>query len=392
MAEEAYCGLAGKVVRAIAPQSESDPAAVLIQFLSAAGNLIGRSYYYRVEGDHHHANLFTVLVGTSAKARKGTSWGRVRSIAKVADQLWAEDRVKGGLSSGEGFISEVRDQTANDPGVIDKRLLIVEPEFAAALAVMERHGNILSPMIRRAWDGDKLATLTRTAPLAATDAHISIIGHITETELRARLTRIDAANGFANRFLFTLVRRSKLLPFGGNLTEVDAVGLGQDLAEVMAKLPKQPTRIDMVGMDVRGIWEEVYPTLSAEHDGLFGAVTARAEAQTVRLAMIYAILDGQDAIGVPHLNAALAVWDYSEKSAKHIFGDKSGDPVVDDVLAALDRAGDDGVTRTQIRGLFSGHQSSERISAALEMLQAKGLARSGTKSTGGRPVEVWYAK
>ena len=60
--------------------------------------------------------------------------------------------------------------------------------------------------------------------------------------------------------------------------------------------------------------------------------------------MIYAILDGQTEIGVAHLNAALAVWDYCQASAKHIFGEASGDPLVDDILEALTRAGADGLT------------------------------------------------
>jgi hypothetical protein len=202
----AYYGLTGIVVETIAPHSEADPVAILIQFLTAAGNVLGRRCFYQIEGDRHSPNLFSVLVGASAKARKGTSWGRVRSIIEIAEAAWALDKVKGGLSSGEGFIYEVRDKVEKwcpkdevlqvlDPGVDDKRLLVMEPEFAGALAVMERHGNTLSPLIRKAWDGDKLRAMTKNSPLSATGAHVSIIGHITEEELRARLTRTDAANG-----------------------------------------------------------------------------------------------------------------------------------------------------------------------------------------------------
>jgi hypothetical protein len=147
--EAAFQGLAGEAVKAIEPHSEADPVALLMQFLTLAGNLIGRTAYYRVEDDRHHANLFAVLVGESSKARKGTSMGRVRSVAKIADQGWSDDRLKGGLSSGEGLINEVRDERREwdrkagreeivDPGVADKRLMIVEAEFASALAVMER--------------------------------------------------------------------------------------------------------------------------------------------------------------------------------------------------------------------------------------------------------------
>jgi hypothetical protein len=128
---EALYGLAGDVVETISPHSEADQAAILIQFLASAGNLFGRSYYYQVEGDQHHANLFVALVGESAKARKGISWGRVKSVARIADEQWFDERTKGGLSSGEGFIYEVRDpvkkwnsstQTHDvvDPGVTDK--------------------------------------------------------------------------------------------------------------------------------------------------------------------------------------------------------------------------------------------------------------------------------
>src|SRR5262249_44990302 len=142
------------------------------------------------------------------KGRKGTSLGRVRAVVKVADETWAGDRIKGGLSSGEGLINEVRDERQEwdnkekrfevvDPGVTDKRLMVVEPEFAGLLAVADRHGNTISPLIRRAWDGDKLQTITKNSPLCATGVHISIIGHITEDELRARITRTDMANGFA---------------------------------------------------------------------------------------------------------------------------------------------------------------------------------------------------
>jgi hypothetical protein len=198
--EAAYYGLAGDVVRAIEPHSEADPAALLLQTLVFAGNVIGRLPYYQIESDQHYANLFAVLVGASAETRRRTSMGRVRAVTKVADESWYADRIKGGLSSGEGLISEVRDEVRTwdakeqqyhitDPGIADERLLIYEPEFAAVLGVADRPGNTISMQVRRTWDGEKLATLTKNSSLCATGAHISIIGHVTEDELRSRITR-----------------------------------------------------------------------------------------------------------------------------------------------------------------------------------------------------------
>jgi hypothetical protein len=266
--------------------------------------------------------------------------------------------------------------------------MVVEPEFAGALAVMERHGNTLSMVVRQSWDGHRLWTMTRNSPLVATGAHISIIGHITEAELRARLTRTDAANGFANRFLFVLVRRSKELPFGGSLGDREIAELGKRLEARLERLPCEQ-RIGMTE-EARKFWTGIYHELSADRPGMIGAITARAEAQTIRLAMIYCLLDGKTEIGRQHLESGLAVWNYCAASAAHIFGETTGDPVLDEIARALKAAAPEGLTRNTIRELFSGHQSRERIGAALADLLARGMARSETASTGGRPVETWF--
>jgi hypothetical protein len=276
-----------------------------------------------------------------------------------------------------------------DPGVTEKRLMVVEPEFAGLLSVAERHGNTISPLIRRAWDGDKLQTITKNSPLCATSSHISIIGHITEDELRARISRTDMANGFANRFLFALVRRSKELPFGGGNIDNQIADLGATMAPVVENA-KMMGRISMTGA-AEDKWREVYSALTADQSGLLGAITARGDPQTLRLAMIYALLDGKSEIDGPHLEAALAVWEYCESSAPHIFGNALGDPDADEILRALIQAGSDGMSRTAIRDLFGRNRSSDRVGAALALLHGRGRARMETRETGGRPTEIWLA-
>jgi uncharacterized protein DUF3987 len=399
--DAALHGVAGEIVRTIEPHSEADPVALLIQTLTFAGSAVGPTPHYVVESDHHHSNLNAVLVGDTSKARKGTSAGRIKAVVKAADPTWSDDRIKSGLSSGEGLINEVRDavqrwdakaqnfETA-DPGVSDKRLLVIEPEFAGALAVAERHGNTLSPIIRRAWDGDKLSTLTKNSPLTATGSHISIVGHITAQELRERITRTDAANGFANRFLFAMVRRSKELPFGGDLTDSEIQELGDRLRKSV-EYARSVGRVRMTAGAQRK-WAAVYPSLSTGQAGLLGAITARAEAQVVRLGLIYALLDGHAEIDESHLRAALALWEYCEASAAYVFGDSLGDPVADEIHRALQQAGPNGLTRTNLRDLFGRNKSADRIGAALQLLATRGRARPETVHTGGRPSEIWYAR
>jgi hypothetical protein len=69
------------------------------------------------------------------------------------------------------------------------------------------------------------------------------------------------------------------------------------------------------------LWAAEYYDLSDAAPGLLGAVTSRAEAQVMRLSLLYALLDGKNVIGEDHLTAALALWDYCARSARFIFGD-----------------------------------------------------------------------
>jgi hypothetical protein len=144
--------------------------------------------------------------------------------------------------------------------------------------------------------------------------------------------------------------------------------------------------------EARELWAAIYPELTADHPGMLGAITSRGEAQVTRLSLIYAVLDCSRAVTPAHLDAALALWEYAERSCRHIFGDALGDPVADDILRALRRSAEDGLTRTQIRDLFGRHKNSDRIDAALALLLGLGLGQMVKQETGGRPVELWRAR
>lgn len=392
---QALHGLAGDIVRTIEPHSESDPVAILVQVLLAFGVHVGRGPHVAVEGDQHHGNLFALLVGNTSKGRKGTSWGRVRQIFTT---LVGWVVTVSGLSSGEGLKWSVRDtveskneKEGGDPGITDKRLLVVESEFAQALRATARTGNTLSATVREAWDTGNLRTLTKNDPIVATGAHVGIVGHITVTELRSELTETDRGNGFANRFLFVCVKRSKMLAFGGGIIDKNVLGdLAARLA-LAADAARQHGGAVSMTASARAVWERAYPALSEGLDGLLGAVTGRAEAQCLRLALLYALLDRKNQIDEPHLLAAIALWEYCEQSARFIFGSAIGSKVADEILRALRSVGERGMTRTDIRDLFTKHQSAEKISAGLDLLKQRKLAHVEIQRTPGRSIEIWRA-
>jgi hypothetical protein len=398
----AFAGLAGEVVDAIIPYTEADPVALLANLLIAFGNVVGSGPHVRVGAGVHTAREFMTLVGRTSKARKGDSWHPVAALFEYVDRTWL-GKVASGLSSGEGLIYHVRDQTTKkepikekgrlvgyqdviaDEGVDDKRLLVFEPEFARVLRMTERSGNSVSATIRQAWDTGTLQTLTKNSPLRATGAHISIMGHITIEELLHELPDIEAANGFANRIIWLAVKRSGLLPDPEPFHGSEVAKLGSRLGFVMERAQRsgQLHRDDAAN----DLWHDIYGDLSAERPGLSGALLARAEAHVLRLSMLYALLDGSPEIREVHLVAAVEFWAYAERSVEFIFGDATGNPVADAILRALQAQGR--LTRTEISALFGRHETAGRINNGLQQLLQSGKAAMVTEGTGGRPVEVW---
>jgi hypothetical protein len=398
----AFHGLAGDVVRAIEPHTEADPAAVLVLLLAAFGNLAGASAHFLAEARRHPLRIWPVLVGETAKGRKGSAWSSLRHLLNRVDQGWVDACTTSGLSSGEGLIWRVRDPitklkrnkdgstetVVEDDGVQDKRLLCMEEEFSVVLKVSGREGNTISDLLRRAWDHGNLASLTKNSPARATGAHVTVAGHITTQELHRLLTETDALNGFGNRFLWLAVRRSKLLPEGGALATADLADLilllrrALDFVRTANLFERTPA--------AREFWHNLYPVLTSDRAGLLGAITNRAEAYVMRMAVAYAALDLARAVDVRHMQAALAVWDYAERSAAFIFGTSMGDRVTDRILDALRAAGEQGMTQNAISEMFNRNESAAVLSAALGTLDRLQLAiRSTAPQERGRAPVVW---
>jgi hypothetical protein len=393
----AYHGLAGAFVHAVAPYTEADDVALLLTYLAAVGNALGPGPHVPVGTERHAFRVWPLLVGHTAKGRKGSSLAPVLEVMRQADPVWAAQCIVHGLVSGEGLIWAVRDpitgrervkeggqvryvETVTDPGVDDKRLFVVEEEFARVLKAAGRQDNTLGPVLRQAWERDQLRTLAKNAPARATGAHITVVGHIVAEEAQRYLTESEIAGGLANRFLWALVRRARLLPD----PPVPDPRLIAELAEATRHALERGRAIGALGRDAEATeaWREIYPALSEGKPGLFGAIVARAEAQAVRLAGLYAVLDGSPLIRLPHLEAALAIIDYCETSARWIFGDATGDPIADQILAAL--AGGR-MSRTElVHGLFGRNVPKGRIDAALRLLQSQGRVRVVTESADGR--------
>jgi hypothetical protein len=406
--DAALHGLAGDIVRVVAPESEAAPVAILAHLLIAMGNLIGGSPYALVENTPHRCNEFALIVGGTSSGRKGQAWSTPRMLLERTDPDWSAKCTIHGLSSGEGLIHQVRDPITRqepikehgrvvdyqavvvDEGVVDKRLLVIESEFASVLRRMNGETNTLSAVLRTAWDSGTLRTATKHNSEKATGAHISVIGHITPDELMMSLNETEQANGFANRFLFLSVKRAQLLPEGGRVPEYALRPLIDRLRAVI-EWAGGKARLYERDAEARDLWARVYQGLSEERPGLLGKVLSRGAPHVLRLSMLYAVLDRSEKIRADHLVAAVALWDYAEASARQIFGDRLGLSTADTTLEALRAAPNRELPRTAINALFSRNKPVQEIQQALDYLRLMNKATMRRETTAGRPVEIWRA-
>lgn len=399
-----FYGMAGDVARLASANSEADPMAVYCSFLAMTAAMLGRFKYIQIGDTRHYARVFWALVGASSRARKGTSFKPVRRIIRKTEEIYLKRSrdpafrslaiADGGLSSAEGLIYQVRDEseqkTGKDErplwdGVDDKRLLVVEEELANVLKISQREGNTLSPLLRKAWDGGDLAPMTKNNRLKATDPHINVLSHITQFELKQMMAEADLHNGLANRFLWASVRRTRKLAFPQPMDDDAVLQIAVRLSDALTK--SSSPGVVLFTLEARNFWEHKYHEVSTDKTGLIGSVTSRAEAYVMRLSLLFALLDSSDLIDVRHIQAAIDLIDFCNESVEFIFttpAEAEEGTDADKLLLALACGA---LTQTEVSKLFSGHKTRRELSQMLTDLQALNKIKS-VKEPGSKKV-IW---
>jgi hypothetical protein len=348
-------GLAGDVGNTAAATTEANRYAVCMGYLSFLSAMAGRDAYLPVGNTRHHARLFTLHVGRSSRGRKGDALSLVHRIRHAIDK---RETVRGtvggsllgqvhtgGLSSREGLVMFIHDgfQQGKDetPAIDDKRLWVVESEFANVLQQAKRDGNTLSSALRDAWDGVSIKPATKTARTWATDPHIGIAGAITPTELCEMMKARELSNGFANRFLIFWAERDRLVPFPTATDEETLNRLVERTEDVLRFMRgNYPAEFDTRQMGMSQAAQVAYKKLyrgelnkgtgSIKLDGIL----ERRAPMLLRLAMLFAMTDQTLTIEVHHIEAAWAWVSYSVDSVRYIFKESAAGEIDAERLAA----------------------------------------------------------
>ena len=381
-------GLVGDIARAGSATTEANAHAVGLNALAYLGCCLGRGPFLPVGNTHHHARLFGMHVGRSGRGRKGDAVSLIHRVDMVLRAKWpalAPQVHRGGLSSREGLAFLIHDgfkEGKNEVEPIhDKRLWVIESEFANVLHQTKRDGNTLSSALRDCWDGVTIKPATKSNRISATDPHVAMSAAVTTTELLSLIEARELSNGFANRFLTIFAERTRLVPFP-KATPQDKVGelamrIRQmlEFAQAGRWVDKDHTVMTLAPAAARLYTDLYLGELNRQDYGpLVTGLLERRAPVLLRIAMIFALTDQTTAIDRRHIDAALGWVRYWAESIRFIFSSGAQEHVQSEVAAAakkivafLRERGQQSRTNINV-GCFHGKLSKDRLDEALDEL------------------------
>lgn len=387
---ECLYGLIGEVARAGSNETETNAHAIAANFIAYLSCAIGRNVYLPIGNTKHHARLFCLHIGRSGRGRKGDAVSlvlRIDEALRSVDPAFAPQIHRGGLSTREGLAALIHDgyqQGRQDiPPIEDKRLWVVESEFANVLHQGRRDGNTLSAALRDCWDGVDLKPATKSNRIYASHPHVCLSGAISPSELTSLMSTREMSNGFANRFLMIWAERSRILPFPKETPQAEVDQLTARTRQVLAFVrADQHTRHDHLRMDLSPQAQWRYAQLYRGElnedlgDSVIGALLERRAPMLLRLAMLLALTDLQTRVEAQHINAAMLWIRHATASVRYVFVSATEEAKLTQVLelsnrvlAFLRQRGQ--ATRSQISSeCFRGKVPKALIDVCLEHLLA----------------------
>jgi hypothetical protein len=218
--------------------------------------------------------------------------------------------------------------------------------------------------------------------LRATAPHIGFIGHITPEDLHSALAQEDGdrTGGFYNRFILLPAKRVRTLPFGGKPPACD--GIVAQVRDALKALGPPVPASDPITLewadDAMTAWESFYIAAKSAHPFLSGldGFHDRLAPQVMRVAMLFAVIDGSPEIHRQHLVAAKALCLHALDASRDLLaecdrGHERPGRLVDRVRAAM-KSADGDFTKTDVWNRIGRHAKSVALDTAIDMLVSEG--------------------
>ncbi len=431
-----FPGLLREVIDACCTNNEAVPVAVAINTLVRLSSLIGPTVYLQIGDERRLLNEFVLMIGPTGLGKGASNHGPKRIFKQVEQFLELNFQLQlqagkgngvgcypllkvhtGGLSSGEGLAAALDDGNADDTRsrqITDKRMLAFEPEFANVMNMCQRSGNILSMVLRNAFDGSDIKPLTKRDKVQVTNPYLCLIANITAGELASHEQSATMSNnGMLNRFLILWQQPVCEVPFPDPMDNDKTDQLAQKLSECIliarnknhdTHYKKMPAAARAIKLDKGAIqyWTTHYGRLLNRPDcDQVMLLTRRHRLHAMLIASLLAILDHRLEIGVRDLTSALAWCEYSRRSVIYAFNSLQEQNVAirrhnlsSQLLNAIRDATQNNkpCTASDLYKWFHGKLKREDLSGALEYLlnHIPPLITQRTKQSGpGRPSLIY---
>lgn len=408
---DAFYGPLGEYARRTEHAIEIDNLTHLSHILTVAGTVIGRRVFCYGGHTRHHPNLYVLIVGETA-AGKGVSMDLAKQLGEALNPGF-DKLMSYNLASGSGLIKLVADghtgpwkkrsknNRTQDVAVVDKRRLVFVAEMMAAFTAKDRNGSTLGDELKNAWDGRTLEN-NANEQIRATNPHIAMIGHVTPADFHWSLhgNKRDLFNGFYNRILLIRAHNVRMLPF--YVPPPDCSDLFAKIRQSLSALgpaeepPVSPRQVTW-HQSAMADWEAFYCACKqGTHPFLQGldGMSARLPPLVMRVALIWATLDGLPHITCEHLRAAKALCLESLNRVRELFaGNRGGGepnmPLVNKLESTFaDHVGEWGPTELH-NATGNKHNKADLAAAAKELVNAgKWLSRPG-KAGNGHPTTYY---
>jgi len=387
--EDAFYGPLGEYARRNEKRVEIDSLSLLLQLLAVVGVIIGRRVYTMGGTTRHYPNLFSLIVGTTTIGKGGS--GEVANELGQAIDPGFEQRTAHNVASAPALVQLVTDGLQKTKkrktkdgereevevvheAVIDKRLLLFFPEMRGTLVAQGRDGSTLKDELKNVWDGRTIENNKYHCRERATNPHIGLIGHITPCDLSELATRADVGNGYFNRYLITVAKHQRSLPF--SVAPPDCGDLLSQIASALEALGpvNESEKLLEWADDAREEWAAFYTAVREGRHPFIADIHelgGRCCPLTKRVALIYAILDNASAIHLRHLRAGKAVVLEALNRIRHLFfARKKPTTLADELRNAFAGHRGEWTKTTMHRQTGNRHNGSDVEAAAAALVEA----------------------
>jgi hypothetical protein len=373
---QAWRGVFERYRAAVSGKSEAAEAYHFVALWSVCGAALERKiwipYFHKV-----YPNTYLVCIGPTADHK--TSAERLA----VAQAEAAGQRTIRGGGSGEGIAEELQ------PGPC----LVFMEEISTLLRAQRWEGATLGPMLTEVFDcPDRYERRYRKNPINVERPTLSLLSASTPEWFWRDAREVDLEGGLGNRLLFFDGIPKDSVPFPG-LVDVDFIG---ELRKVLAGTPETEAHLTD---QAKALWERFYHAWrkrSQKLEPLEAAMTKRLDVYTLKLALLYARLEGTlPWIDEDQLTAAILVTNYAAGAVKRLIdlrraGSNPAKDLESRIVMAVKNTKTLPTSRRYLHQSLSRYaRSAQEFNKAFEAVERADLIRT---ERDGRRTLVWPAE